>query len=104
MADEGVPASRARPPLAGVPPGMVDSVVTILRSSPGPLRRRKLLEELERRGHRISLAGLNRTLQQCIETGLTSESTDGIRLRERVGGSPRAAPLDPGGARRGSGD
>jgi Fe2+ or Zn2+ uptake regulation protein len=64
----------------GVPPGMVEAVVAILQRSPGPVRRRALLEELERTGHRISLAGLNRTLQQCENSGLTTESDRGVRL------------------------
>jgi hypothetical protein len=69
-------------PIAGIPPGMVGPVISILESSPGPIRRRKLLDELERRGHRISLAGLNRILQQCVQYGLTTESPEGVRLRE----------------------
>jgi Fe2+ or Zn2+ uptake regulation protein len=60
---------------------MVPAVVTILEQSPTPVRRRKLLEELERKGHRISLAGLNRVLQYCSESGLTEEGPEGARLR-----------------------
>jgi Fe2+ or Zn2+ uptake regulation protein len=56
-------------------------VVVILERSAGPMRRRKLLEELERAGRRISLAGLNRTLQQCGESGITTETPDGVVLR-----------------------
>lgn len=66
-------------PIDGMAPGMVDPVLAILRSFQAPVRRRKLLEELERRGHRISLAGLNRILQYCVEAGLTSEGPDGVR-------------------------
>jgi hypothetical protein len=44
------------------------------------MRRRKLLEELERRGHRLSLAGLNRALQHCAESGITEERPEGVRL------------------------
>jgi hypothetical protein len=80
MADPPPPAAREGG-IAGVPPGLVDPLVSILRGSPAPIRRRKILEELERRGHRISLAGLNRLLQQCTETGLTVESPDGVRLQ-----------------------
>ncbi|MCI4330029.1 MAG: hypothetical protein L3J80_04080, partial [Thermoplasmata archaeon] len=68
----------------GVAPGLLAPVLTILRATPTPIRRRKLLEELERRGHRISLAGLNRILQQCRDDGLTQESPDGIRLAPRT--------------------
>ncbi|HTW40563.1 MAG TPA: hypothetical protein VMF04_06920 [Thermoplasmata archaeon] len=67
----------------GVPPGMVEAVLGILGSSPTPVRRRALLEELDRQGHRISLAGLNRTLQQCRNAGLIVESGDGVRLAPR---------------------
>ena len=73
-------ASPSEPTLPGIPPAMVSAVVSILGSAPGPLRRRKLLEELERRGRRISLAGLNRVLQHCAQTGLTVESPEGVRL------------------------
>jgi len=59
--------------------------MTILKGATAPIRRRKLLEELERRGHRISLAGLNRLLQQCAQSGLTVEGPDGVRFRERSG-------------------
>lgn len=67
--------------MANIPPGMIGAVISILKGSPGPMRRRQLLEELERRGHRISLAGLNRTLQQCSEQGLTLEGPDGVRSK-----------------------
>jgi Fe2+ or Zn2+ uptake regulation protein len=71
------------PRVPGVPPGMVEAVVAILRQTPQPVRRRTLLEELDRQGHRISLAGLNRTLQQCRNSGLTVESDAGVRLAAR---------------------
>jgi hypothetical protein len=61
---------------------MVTAVVAILHSVPGPIRRRKLLEELDHRGRRISLAGLNRVLQHCSEAGITLESPDGVRLKD----------------------
>jgi hypothetical protein len=70
-----------KPPIAGIPPGMVEPVLSILRPSSTPIRRRKLLVELEHRGHRISLAGLNRILQHCAQSGLTRESPEGVRLR-----------------------
>jgi Fe2+ or Zn2+ uptake regulation protein len=78
------PASDQRPSVAGIPPGLVGVVLSILGSSTAPIRRRKLLEELERRGHRISLAGLNRTLQHCAEAGLTSDTPEGVRLTTRA--------------------
>ena len=70
-------------PIAGLAPGMVEPVLAALASSSVPLRRRKLLAELDRRGHRISLAGLNRILQHCTRAGLTTEGPDGIRRTER---------------------
>ncbi|MCI4368792.1 MAG: hypothetical protein L3K09_04435 [Thermoplasmata archaeon] len=73
--------------MAGIPPGSVAAVLSILRSSAGPVRRRKLLAELETQGHRISLAGLNRILQHCQEMQLTSEGPDGVRSR-----TPPAGP------------
>lgn len=72
------PAPRV---IAGIPPSLVGPVVSILESSTGPIRRRKILEELERHGHRVSLAGLNRILQHFRETGRTVESPEGVRLR-----------------------
>jgi hypothetical protein len=79
------PPAGARPPrpVAGIPPGLIEPVLAILGSSSVPIRRRALLEELERRGHRISLAGLNRVLQHCLQSGLTMESPDGVRLKPR---------------------
>jgi hypothetical protein len=70
----------SRTPLSGIPPGIVEAVLSVLRSSSSPVRRRKLLEELERHGHRISLAGLNRALQYCAETGRTIDGPDGVAL------------------------
>ncbi len=63
----------------GIPPGLLDPLLAIVSAGPGPIKRRALLEELERRGHRISLAGLNRALQYCRESGLTTEGPDGVR-------------------------
>jgi hypothetical protein len=74
-------STPAKSPIAGLPPGLVDPVLAIVRASSTPVRRRKILEELERRGHRISLAGLNRILEYCAQTGRTQESPDGVRLR-----------------------
>lgn len=65
----------------GIPAGSIDAVVTILRTDGGPIRRRKLLAALKARGHTISLAGLNRILEQCARDLLTAESPEGIRLR-----------------------
>ncbi|MGA8663528.1 MAG: hypothetical protein WB809_00435 [Thermoplasmata archaeon] len=80
MSDPPVPPN-APATIAGIPPGLVDPVLAILRATSIPVRRRKLLEELERRGHRISLAGLNRVLQHCTQSGLTIESPEGVRLK-----------------------
>jgi hypothetical protein len=79
----GEPESRteAAPSLVGIPPGLVGEVIGILQKSAGPIRRRKLLSELEQRGRRISLAGLNRILQYCVEAGLTVETPEGVQLR-----------------------
>jgi Fe2+ or Zn2+ uptake regulation protein len=67
--------------IPGLPPGVLPAVLAILGRPPAPIRRRRLLEELERQGHRVSLAGLNRVLQQCSESGLTVESDAGVRLK-----------------------
>ena len=66
---------------AGIPPGALDAVLAVVRASPVPIRRRRILEELEHRGHRISLAGLNRILDYCVRTRLTEESAEGVRMR-----------------------
>ena len=79
---EPAPKDRTEPSLTGIPPGMVTAVVAILHSVPGPIRRRKLLEELDHRGRRISLAGLNRVLQHCSQNGITLEGPDGVRLKD----------------------
>jgi hypothetical protein len=60
---------------------MVEAVLSILDRSPAPIRRRKLLDELERRGRRISLAGLNRVLQHCVEAGFTVDGPEGIQRK-----------------------
>lgn len=71
--------------MAGIPPGSLEAVLGILRASPAPVRRRQLLAELEARGHRISLAGLNRILEHCARSGLTSDGPDGVRARPTPG-------------------
>jgi len=68
------------PPAPGVPAGSVEAVLTILRAGPTPIRRRRILEELERRGRRISLAGLNRILDHTVRAGLTLDTPDGVAL------------------------
>jgi len=80
--NEPTDKDRAGPTLPGIPPGLVGPVVSILGAAKGPVRRRQLLEELGRRGHRVSLAGVNRVLQQLKEMGRTVETPDGIRLRD----------------------
>lgn len=65
--------------IPGVAAGIPAAVLEILGANAGPVRRRPLLAELERRGHRISLAGLNRVLQQLRERGETLEAADGVR-------------------------
>jgi hypothetical protein len=45
------------------------------------MRRRKILAELEARGHRISLAGLNRILELCSRKEWVSDGPDGVRPR-----------------------
>ncbi|MGP8072328.1 MAG: hypothetical protein ACLPZM_04265 [Thermoplasmata archaeon] len=80
MSDSPSPRPTVASP-AGIPAGIVEPLLTILGSSSAPIRRRKLLEELERRGHRISLAGLNRVLQHCTQSGLTVESPEGVRIQ-----------------------
>jgi len=67
------------PPLAGIPSGGMDAVLGVVRGASGPIRRRQILEELERRGHRISLAGLNRILQVATDRGWLQDSPDGLR-------------------------
>ncbi len=66
--------------LDGIPAGSVEAVLEILRGEPGPMRRRPLLEALARRGHRISLAGLNRMLEYSRLDGSTTEGPEGVRL------------------------
>jgi Fe2+ or Zn2+ uptake regulation protein len=62
-----------------IPAGSTDAVMAILRAQSAPIRRRQLLAELEARGHRISLAGLNRVLEQATRNGLMVDGPDGIR-------------------------
>ncbi|MCI4340375.1 MAG: hypothetical protein L3J73_03810 [Thermoplasmata archaeon] len=71
--------------MAGIPPGSVEAVLSVLRANSGPMRRRKILAELETRGHRISLAGLNRILQHAAETGRTLDGPEGVRLKPGSG-------------------
>jgi len=65
----------------GVPPGLLEAILTILRGAPGPVRRRAILQELESRGHRVSLAGLNRALDHARRNGMTQESPNGVVLQ-----------------------
>lgn len=76
-------------PIPGVPPGSVAFVLEILRASPKGVRRRDLLVTLEHRGHRISLAGLNRILEECARLGLTHPGPDGIRASEVPSAGPQ---------------
>ena len=69
---------------SGIPAGSLEEVLAILRAGPTPIRRRKLLEELEHRGRRISLAGLNRILDHTLRSRLTVESPEGVRLAETL--------------------
>ncbi len=70
-----VPGER----MAAIPPGSLDLVVSVLRAAPGPVRRRRLLAELEARGHRISLAGLNRIIEYGTRQGRLLDGSDGVR-------------------------
>lgn len=65
---------------SGVPPGIRDVAIAIVRDAGGVLRRRAILERLEQRGHRISLAGLNRLLDETRRSGWTEETAEGVRL------------------------
>lgn len=76
------------PSNAGIPPGTLEALREILRDAPAPIRRRALLEELDRRGHRISLAGLNRALDFYRRSGWTVESPQGVRIRPGDGPPP----------------
>jgi hypothetical protein len=73
-----------RTAVPGVPPGLAGAVRSVLTEARTPVRRRNLLEELERRGHRVSLAGLNRVLQQLGDAGVTVEGPDGVGIKERL--------------------
>lgn len=61
-----------------IPPGSIEHVMEVLRRGPTPMKRRKILEALEQRGHRISLAGLNRILEVCGRERLTLDGPDGL--------------------------
>jgi hypothetical protein len=65
----------------GIPPGLLGAVVTLLSASPQALRRRTILQELEQRGHRISLAGLNRVLDFGLRNGTFEQGPEGVRLK-----------------------
>lgn len=71
----GLPVVR----MADIPPGSLDLVVSVLRTQAGAIRRRPLLAELEARGHRISLAGLNRIIERGTREGRIREGPDGVR-------------------------
>lgn len=83
--------SDPRSQLDTIPAGLIEAVVEALRRADGPMRRRPLLDELARRGHRISLAGLNRVLEHARLAGLTTEGPDGIRPAAAPTGAPSAA-------------
>ena len=72
-------ATPSRAP-AGVPPGLLSATLEVLRAAQGPIRRRQVLRELETRGHRVSLAGLNRALDHTSRTGVTRDTPDGVVL------------------------
>lgn len=67
--------------MAGIPPGSLEAVLSVLRLGHGPMRRRKILADLEAQGHRISLAGLNRILEHCSRNGLISVDSEGVELK-----------------------
>jgi hypothetical protein len=69
----------APPKPTGIPPGMLEAVLSIVRSARKPLRRREILEELGRQGRTLSLAGLNRVLDYAKRTGRTAEGPEGVR-------------------------
>lgn len=64
----------------GIPPGSLDYVLEALRGQRGPMKRRALLEELEQRGHRISLAGLNRIIEVGSREKRLSNGPDGVSI------------------------
>jgi len=74
-------SSQNPPAPSGIPPGMIEVVLGIIRKAPGPIRRRKILQALQQQGRTISLAGLNRLLDYTRRAGTTEESDDGVRLR-----------------------
>ena len=75
-------ASRSDSPApSGIPPGMIDVVLEIVRTAPGPIRRRKILQILSQQGRTISLAGLNRVLDYTRRAGTTEETDIGVRLQ-----------------------
>ena len=75
-------ASRSDSPApSGIPPGIIDVVLEIVRTAPGPIRRRKILQILAQQGRTISLAGLNRVLDYTRRAGTTEETDTGVRLQ-----------------------
>jgi len=82
-------------PPTDIPRGAADAVVGIVRTAGGPIRRRQILKELEAQGRRISLAGLNRTLEYCARAGITVESPEGVRLRLRADSAEIGSPRSP---------
>ncbi|MCI4356464.1 MAG: hypothetical protein L3K18_04890 [Thermoplasmata archaeon] len=66
-----------------IPKGAANAVVEIVRKAGGPIRRRQILKELDAHGHRMSLAGLNRTLEYCSRAGITEDGPEGVRLRSQ---------------------
>lgn len=76
------------PIVADIPPGSLDLVVSVLAASREPIRRRKLLAELEERGHRISLAGLNRIIEYGARQGRIVDGPGGLRATRPTAGSP----------------
>ncbi|HTT35238.1 MAG TPA: hypothetical protein VMH78_05155 [Thermoplasmata archaeon] len=84
MSRRGLPAVG----MADIPPGSLDLVVSVLKANPSPIRRRSLLAELDARGHRISLAGLNRIIEHGTRQGRLSDGPDGLRATDPAARSP----------------
>jgi hypothetical protein len=68
----------SEPSAAGIPPGLLAAIRTILTSASAPVRRRDLLKALEARGHRVSLAGLNRALEHARRAGDVDQDDRGV--------------------------
>ncbi|MFG1529747.1 MAG: hypothetical protein AAFA34_00520 [Thermoplasmata archaeon] len=88
------------PPPRGIPASALQATLDILRSQTTPMKRRALLDELDRRGHRISLAGLNRILQHCAENASTIERPDGVSALPVPTPSGRVHPAPSRGQER----